>query len=168
MSLLITKETLSEALLIGGVFNEIRSLMSKHPSGISMIRLLSYLDELGYDERFVRAVLDALIQHRGYYCYDGDDLVPVARFAEEALPQITILHGGEWSGIYVGDNLLQQDHSLDASRVVEGLGYSVSFGDWDQKDLDAQLDTGNPFPKKLSDIPCWLAGEVPGSSDGRY
>ena len=39
--------------------------------------------------------------------------------------EITILYGDDWEGIYLNGKLLDQNHSIDNSKLLELLGYSV-------------------------------------------
>lgn len=49
--------------------------------------------------------------------------------------EITILYGDDWEGIYLNGKLIEQNHSIDNSKLLTLLGYNVKSVYEDEEEI---------------------------------
>lgn len=65
-------------------------------------------------------------------------------------PEITLVRGEDWEGMYVNDELVAEGHSLDARVIIEALKLNLKptiFIDYDW------LEKRGTLPRDLKEVP---------------
>lgn len=74
--------------------------------------------------------------------------------------RIQFVFGSEWQALYKDGEIVVQDSIIDAVQALEALGFVPEIESFDEDKVEAQLDMGNEFPDRLSDMDEWLEGRV--------
>ena len=63
------------------------------------------------------------------------------------VPEVTFVYADDWEGLYIGDELIIEGHSLDMLRVLDVLKVSYSYGE-----AEVCLTAYGRCPPSLKDV----------------
>lgn len=69
--------------------------------------------------------------------------------------KVTLVWADDWSGVYFGNDLVQEDHSIDVARLLKnmvGKGGVLGVDEYYIQDNTKWLNTMGCLPAALSDV----------------